>query len=65
MTQKAYSEIETGETKLTVYHLIQIGEILEVRINELLDAEINVVYHNQHTHNGESVAMTKKQMKIL
>ena len=60
MTQKAYSKIETGETKLTVYHLIQIGEILEVGINELINPEISAVYHGHHTHTGKGIAMTKK-----
>ncbi len=60
MTQKAYSKIETGETKLTVYHLIQIGEILEVEINELIDPEISAVYYGHHTHNEKGIAMTKK-----
>jgi transcriptional regulator with XRE-family HTH domain len=64
MTQKTYSKIETGETKLTVYHLIQIAKILEVGINELLDAEINAVYHSHHTNNEKGMAPTKKQMKI-
>jgi hypothetical protein len=47
-----------------VYHLIQIAEILEVGINELLDAEINAVYHSHHTNNEKGMAPTKKQMKI-
>jgi transcriptional regulator with XRE-family HTH domain len=60
MTQKAYSKIETGETKLTVYHLIQIGEILEVGINELINPEISAVYHGHHTDTRKGIAMTKK-----
>lgn len=60
MTQKAYSKIETGDTKLTVHHLIQIADILEIEINELLELKPNVIYHNHQTHNGEGIVINKK-----
>jgi len=59
MTQKAYSKIETGETKLTVHHLLQIADILEIEMHELLDVGNNAIYHNHNTHNGEGIVMTK------
>lgn len=59
MTQKAYSKIETGETKLTVHHLLQIIDILEIELSELFDLKSNAIYHNHHTHQGEGIVMTK------
>lgn len=59
MTQKAYSKIETGETRLTVHHLLQIADILEVELSEILDIGTNAIYHNHATHHGDGNVMTK------
>lgn len=59
ITQKAYSKIETGETKLTVQHLIQIADILEVELTELLELKTNLVYHNHATHTGDGNVLNK------
>lgn len=59
MSQKAYSKIETGETKLTVFHLMKIAEVLEVNLTELFDASNVNIYNNYHTHNGEGIVINK------
>jgi transcriptional regulator with XRE-family HTH domain len=59
MTQKAYSKIETGETKLSVHHLIQICDILEVELSEILELETAAIYHNPTNHHGDGNVMTK------
>jgi transcriptional regulator with XRE-family HTH domain len=59
ISQKAYSKIETGDTKLTVDYLFKISEILEVNINELLNAESLSIYNNYHTHNGKGIVVNK------
>ncbi|MCE2963535.1 MAG: helix-turn-helix domain-containing protein [Chitinophagales bacterium] len=58
ITQKAYSKIETGETKLTVLHLIQISDVLEVELREILELESAVIYHPHAHHPGNSNALT-------
>lgn len=59
VTQKAYSKIETGETKLTVHHLIQIAEILQVELSEILGIGGNVIYHNHSNHHGDGNVTNK------
>lgn len=59
VSQKAYSKIETGETKLSVDNLMKLSEILETTINDLLDTVGNAVYNNLGTHNGEGVVIHK------
>jgi len=60
MSQKAYSKIENGDTKLTVDHLLKISEVLEVNLNELLNSESLSIYNNYHTHNGEGIVINKQ-----
>jgi transcriptional regulator with XRE-family HTH domain len=57
ISQKAYSKIETGETKLSVENLIKISEILDTSINTIL--ETGAVYNNFSTHNGEGIVISK------
>lgn len=59
ITQKAYSKIENGETKLTIDHLFKIAHALDITVNELLSAESFNVYNNYHTHNGEGIVVNK------
>ena len=59
VTQKAYSKIETGETKLTVQHLLQIADILEVEMNELLEKSNKMDYLNHQTRNGERIVINE------
>jgi transcriptional regulator with XRE-family HTH domain len=59
ISQKAYSKIETGETKLTVDNLFKIASILESTVNELLSADLFSVYNHYHTHNGEGIVINK------
>lgn len=46
ISQKAYSKIETGETKLSVEHLLKISVLLEVDILQLLDTDSINTYNN-------------------
>lgn len=57
ISQKAYSKIETGETKLSVENLIKISEVLDTSINTIL--ETGAVYNNFSTHNGEGIVISK------
>jgi transcriptional regulator with XRE-family HTH domain len=59
MTQKGYSKIETGETKLTVHHLIQICDILEVELSEILELETAPIPHPHAPHHSDGHVMTK------
>jgi transcriptional regulator with XRE-family HTH domain len=59
VSQKAYSKIETGETKLSVDNLLKLTEILDTSVNELLDSVGNAVYNNLGTHNGEGIVLHK------
>ena len=36
ISQRAYSKIERGETKMTVFRLNQICKLLEIDINEMM-----------------------------
>ena len=60
ISQKAYSKIETGETKLSIDYLMKISEVLEADIIELLNSESFSIYNNYHTHNGEGVVIKKE-----
>ena len=59
VTQKAYSKIETGETKLSVDNLLRIAEVLETSINNILETDGSAVYNNFSTHNGEGIVIHK------
>lgn len=59
ISQKAYSKIETNQTKLSVDNLLKIAEILETSINKILDTDGNAVYNNFSTHNGEGIVIHK------
>lgn len=59
ITQKAYSKIETNQTRLSVEHLLKIAEVLETSINKILDIDAGTVYNNYCTHNGEGIVINK------
>ncbi len=59
VSQKAYSKIETNQTKLSVDSLLKIAEVLETSINKILDTDGNAVYNNFSTHNGEGIVIHK------
>ena len=44
ISQVAYSKIEKNETKLTVERLFKIAEILEAKIEDILDIKADKVY---------------------
>ena len=44
ISQVAYSKIEKNETKLTVERLYKIAEILETKIEDVLDIKADKVY---------------------
>ncbi len=45
ITQRAYSKIETGETRLRADHLVKLSEVLQLNITDLL-ADENTKYIN-------------------
>jgi transcriptional regulator with XRE-family HTH domain len=59
ISQKAYSKIETGETKLSVDNLIKIAEILETTLYRILNLDGSTTYNNFNTHNGEGIVIHK------
>jgi len=59
ISQKAYSKLESSETKLSVDNLIKIAEILETTINDILETAGSTVYNNFSTHNGEGIVINK------
>ena len=59
ISQKAYSKIETGETKLSVDNLLKLSEILETSVTDLLESVGNAVYNNLGTHTGEGIVINK------
>lgn len=49
ISQRAYSKVETGETKLSVDNLFKIAETLETSINNILGMDGNNVFNNTFT----------------
>jgi transcriptional regulator with XRE-family HTH domain len=60
ISQKAYSKLENGDTKITIDYLFKIANALDVTVNELLNAESFNIYNNYHTHNGEGIVINKQ-----
>lgn len=58
MTSSGYSKIERGEVDITLKKLFKIAEILNVKINQLFDFDINSVFNykdtNLQSHNKKS-----------
>ena len=48
----AYRKIETNQTKLTVDRLYQIAQILEAKIEDLLDIKADKIYKQDINENG-------------
>jgi transcriptional regulator with XRE-family HTH domain len=48
----AYRKIETNQTKLTVDKLYQIAEIIEAKIEDLLDIQADKIYHQTNNDNA-------------
>ncbi|MDV2449332.1 transcriptional regulator [Elizabethkingia anophelis] len=54
ISQAAYTKVEKSKTKLTVDRLFKIAEILNVKVEDLLDIQIDKVYRQEfkdHTVN--------------
>ena len=52
ISQVAYSKIEKNETKLTVERLFKIAEILEAKIEDILDIKADKVYNQDLKDNS-------------
>ena len=48
----AYRKIELNQTKLTVDRLFQIAQILEAKVEDLLDIKADKIYKQDITENG-------------
>lgn len=59
VSQKAYSKIETNQTKLSVDNLLKIAEILETSVNKILEIDGSTIYNNYSTHTGEGIVINK------
>ena len=47
ISQAAYTKLENKETKLTVDRLYKIAEILDTKIEKLLDLNTNKIYQQE------------------
>ena len=60
ISQRAYSKLETGETKLSVDNLFKIAETLETSINNVLWMDGNNVFNNNFTiTTGDGMVINK------
>lgn len=59
ISQTAYTKIEKNETKLTVDRLFKIAEILEVKVEDLLNTETKK--YIQDIHDNETVTAISHQ----
>lgn len=60
ISQRAYSKIETGETKLSVDNLFKIAETLETSINSVLGIDGNNIFNNSFTiTTGDGMVINK------
>lgn len=55
ISQVAYSKIEKNETKLTVERLFKIAEILEAKIEDVLDIKADKIYNQNNNESGTFV----------
>ena len=62
ISQTAYTKLERNETKLTIDRLYKIAEILEVKIEDLLNPE-SKSFH-QEIYNNESVTAISQQQVV-
>ena len=60
ISQVAYSKIEKNETKLTVERLFKIAEILEAKIEDILDIKADKVYKQDLKDNSIGISRLKK-----
>lgn len=51
-TSAAYRKIELNQTKLTVERLVQIAQILEAKIEDLLDLKANSEFNQTNNENA-------------
>lgn len=59
ITQKAYSKIETGETKLSVQYILDIADILDIEVNDLFELETNNHDNEQYFQSSEAIKNEK------
>jgi transcriptional regulator with XRE-family HTH domain len=64
ITQAAYTKLERSETKLTVDMLYKIAEILEVKIEDLLQVEPKS-FHQEIHNNKQVTAISHQQVENL
>lgn len=64
ITQAAYTKLEHNETKLTVDRLYKIAEILEVKVEDLLQVEPKS-FHQEIHNNKQVTAISHQQVENL
>ena len=52
ISQSTYSRIEKDESELTIAQLKQISEILEVKVEDLINFQEKFIFNNYATHNA-------------
>lgn len=59
ISQKAYSKIETGETRITIQNLISISEILNIDFLDFFEESSSAPKYSSKQHNGDGIVMNK------
>ncbi|SEN28573.1 Helix-turn-helix [bacterium A37T11] len=60
MSQPAYSLIESGETTITLIHIIKIAKVLDVNPHKLLPKDITLAVSGQNSLLGHLIFLFKK-----
>ena len=61
ISQVAYSKIEKNETKLSAERLFKIAEILEAKIEDVLDIKADKIYNQNNNEKGTFVGHQEVQ----
>ena len=64
ISQAAYTKLESGETKLTVDRLYKIAEILEIQVEDLLNAE-EKGFHQEICNNKTITTISQQHVENL
>jgi transcriptional regulator with XRE-family HTH domain len=61
ISQVSYSKLEKNETKLSVERLFKIADILETKVEELLEVNSNNIYHQNNNDTGTFIGHQEVQ----
>jgi XRE family transcriptional regulator, regulator of sulfur utilization len=60
MSQPAYSELESGKTKIAINVLQEIAQIFELQVDDLINFDEKQVFHNTFNQNSKGFFKVKK-----